>query len=185
MTKGYVYVLTNPTMPGVVKIGKTTRSVEQRARELYHTGVPARFAIAGQVCSPDCADMERTVHKFFAEKRVTQQREFFRISDQAALTFLNGYLRTQLDRFVAEFAPNLTTVDVEFGSSCEGYTEYLAHEVGVSQGEIVDLLAHLDADDFRRAAVRRADLYAKIRARRDAAERQVVVHLDQFKGVPS
>ena len=41
---GIVYVLTNPAMPGLVKIGKTSRSsVKGRLRELYSTGVPVPF----------------------------------------------------------------------------------------------------------------------------------------------
>ncbi|MFT7387743.1 MAG: hypothetical protein ACI8VC_000984 [Candidatus Endobugula sp.] len=41
---GIVYVLTNPAMPGIVKIGKTSRdSVDARLNELYSTGVPVPF----------------------------------------------------------------------------------------------------------------------------------------------
>lgn len=41
---GVVYVLTNPIMPGIVKIGMTTRSnVNARMQELYGTGVPLPF----------------------------------------------------------------------------------------------------------------------------------------------
>lgn len=41
---GIVYVLTNPAMPGLVKIGKTARgSVDARLVELYSTGVPVPF----------------------------------------------------------------------------------------------------------------------------------------------
>ena len=38
--EGSVYVLTNPAMPNMVKIGKTTRDVELRLADLYSTGVP-------------------------------------------------------------------------------------------------------------------------------------------------
>ena len=42
--KGLVYVLTNSAMPGLVKIGMTTRdSVDTRMKELYSTGVPVPF----------------------------------------------------------------------------------------------------------------------------------------------
>ena len=41
---GIIYVLTNPAMNGLVKIGKTSRtSVDQRLQELYSTGVPVPF----------------------------------------------------------------------------------------------------------------------------------------------
>lgn len=39
--KGLVYLLTNPAMPGIVKIGLTTRGdMKQRLNELFTTGVP-------------------------------------------------------------------------------------------------------------------------------------------------
>ena len=41
--EGSVYVLTNPAMPNMVKIGKTTRDVELRLADLYSTGVPLPF----------------------------------------------------------------------------------------------------------------------------------------------
>ena len=40
---GTVYVLTNPAMPDLVKIGKTTRDVQLRLADLYTTGVPYPF----------------------------------------------------------------------------------------------------------------------------------------------
>lgn len=42
--KGLVYLLTNPAMPGIVKIGLTTRGdMNQRLQELFTTGVPVPF----------------------------------------------------------------------------------------------------------------------------------------------
>jgi len=39
-----VYLLTNPAMPGLIKIGRTTRKdIKARMRELYTTGVPLPF----------------------------------------------------------------------------------------------------------------------------------------------
>ena len=44
MEYGIVYLLTNPVMPGLVKIGMTTqKEIEQRMKELYTTGVPLPF----------------------------------------------------------------------------------------------------------------------------------------------
>ena len=40
---GIVYVLTNPAMPGIVKIGKTHASLGSRLSQLYSTGVPVPF----------------------------------------------------------------------------------------------------------------------------------------------
>ena len=40
LIEGSVNVLTNPAMPNMVKIGKTTKDVELRLADLYSTGVP-------------------------------------------------------------------------------------------------------------------------------------------------
>ena len=55
MSEGIVYVLTNPAMPGMVKIGKTGREVEARLNDLYTTGVPLPFecAYAARVADMD------------------------------------------------------------------------------------------------------------------------------------
>jgi hypothetical protein len=47
MAVGYLYVLVNSSMPGLVKVGKTARSPTQRADELSGvTGVATPFIVA-------------------------------------------------------------------------------------------------------------------------------------------
>ena len=46
MNEGIVYVLTNPAMPKLVKIGKTGLGVETRLNDLYITGLPLPFECA-------------------------------------------------------------------------------------------------------------------------------------------
>ena len=46
MNEGIIYVLANPAMPKLVKIGKTGRGVETRLNDLYTTGVPLPFECA-------------------------------------------------------------------------------------------------------------------------------------------
>lgn len=74
-----VYVLTNEAMEGLVKIGRTTTSVEQRIKELDNTSMPLPFQcfFAGEV--GDSAYVEAYLHKAFADKRVRNNREFFRV----------------------------------------------------------------------------------------------------------
>ena len=86
---GIVYVLTNPAMPGLVKIGKTTRgSVDARLNELYSTGVPVPFecAYAGRV--EDEGKVERAFHQAFGPYRLNPKREFFEIEPEQAIALL-------------------------------------------------------------------------------------------------
>lgn len=74
-----VYVLTNEAMEGLVKIGRTTTSVEKRIRELDNTSMPLPFQCfyAGEVSNS--ALVEGKLHRIFADKRIRNNREFFRI----------------------------------------------------------------------------------------------------------
>ena len=65
MEYGIVYLLTNPYMPGLVKIGMTKQEdLEKRMKELYTTGVPVAFEcqFACKVNNKDCAKIERALH---------------------------------------------------------------------------------------------------------------------------
>ena len=78
-----VYVLTNPAMPGLVKIGKTSRDDPQaRMKELYKpSGVPLPFecVIAVEVEDDPDGGLEKAIHTAFAPYRLNPSREFFQI----------------------------------------------------------------------------------------------------------
>jgi hypothetical protein len=76
----YIYIFSNPSMPGIVKIGKTTASPDQRALELHTTGVPTPFVLELSVEVDDCTASERVVHLSLQSHRVANNREFFQIS---------------------------------------------------------------------------------------------------------
>ena len=78
--EGIVYVLTNPAMPGLVKIGMTTRSdVTARINQLYTTGVPLPFDCEYAVTVKDVSQVEESLHFAFGDNRVNSNREFFEI----------------------------------------------------------------------------------------------------------
>lgn len=55
-----VYVLVNPAMPGLVKIGKTTQlEVNERMKQLYSTGVPVPFDCAFACKVKDATEVEK------------------------------------------------------------------------------------------------------------------------------
>ena len=88
--EGIVYVLSNPAMPGILKIGRTTRaSVEDRMRELYNTSVPFQFVCEYACAAKDCAALEKALHAAFAQQRLNPNREFFRIGVEQLLPLLN------------------------------------------------------------------------------------------------
>ena len=84
-----VYVLTNPAMPGLVKIGYTSADdAAVRIAQLYSTGVPFPFKLefAAKVPNPD--EVERALHRAFAPSRLNPRREFFSIEPDQAIVIL-------------------------------------------------------------------------------------------------
>jgi T5orf172 domain len=84
-----VYVLTNPAMPGLVKIGKTTQlEVEERMKQLYGTGVPVPFDCAFACQVKNAHEVERVLHFAFGNSRLNPNREFFRIESERVIEVL-------------------------------------------------------------------------------------------------
>ena len=88
---GYVYVLTNPTMKGLVKVGMTQKSVDERVRSLNSsTSVPKPFKVVHFVKSKDCIKLEKTVHQILGKRRANKRREFFDVSPRKAIKVVNA-----------------------------------------------------------------------------------------------
>lgn len=88
MSDGFLYVLINASMPGVVKVGKTERDPESRAKELSGvTGVPTPFVVVYQEFFDDCSAAEEFVHALLEEGgyRVATNREFFSAPPKVAI----------------------------------------------------------------------------------------------------
>ena len=84
-----VYVLTNPAMPGLVKIGKTNqKDIADRMRQLYTTGVPLPFECEYACQVDDCAKVETAFHLAFGNSRINSGREFFQIEPERVIAIL-------------------------------------------------------------------------------------------------
>lgn len=78
-----VYVMTNECMPGIVKIGLTSDSVESRLTQLSSsTAVPLPFECYFAAKVQDSAKLEKKLHQLFTEYRVNPKREFFRVDPE-------------------------------------------------------------------------------------------------------
>ena len=78
MTTGYIYALSNGHMPGLLKIGVTERTPEDRAKELFTTGVPSRFKVELKVRVKDPHKKEKIIHQLLEMDRLPS-REFFQV----------------------------------------------------------------------------------------------------------
>ena len=86
---GYVYILTNPSFKeDWVKIGKSSRPVDVRSKELDNTAVPLPFEIFATMRTCKYNEVEKLVHKTIdrlTDLRIRQNREFFNVAPQMAL----------------------------------------------------------------------------------------------------
>ncbi len=78
--KGYVYILTNPSFrEDWVKIGKSSRPVDVRSKELDNTAVPLPFEIYATLKTSKFDKVEKQIHKQIdrlTDLRIRQNREF-------------------------------------------------------------------------------------------------------------
>lgn len=85
MAKGFIYILRNESMPGLLKIGYSVKVPEERVGELFTTGVPEPFKLA-YYCLVERADkLETAIHRNLSPHRHRDNREFFRIELEAAV----------------------------------------------------------------------------------------------------
>jgi hypothetical protein len=78
---GMVYTLTNPYMPGLVKIGRSA-NIEQRIADLSRpTGVPGAFVLEFAKSVTNSSEKERQLHSILSDKRV-KDSEFFKATSE-------------------------------------------------------------------------------------------------------
>ena len=91
---GYVYILTNPSFrEDWIKVGKSSRPVDVRSKELDNTSVPLPFEIYGTVKTTKYHELEKEFHAILtnlAKSRIRETREFFNITPQEAFKHLVG-----------------------------------------------------------------------------------------------
>ena len=85
-----VYILSNPHMPGLVKIGRTTAAnLKQRIRTLSSSSsIPIPFVVEFAGTIKHDIPAERILHKAFEAKRISKKREFFETSPEEAYELL-------------------------------------------------------------------------------------------------
>jgi T5orf172 domain-containing protein len=82
---GYVYILSNPGIPKLLKIGQTSGSIQARVNQLSSaTGVPHPFVIEAYFASKDPKKDEERLHAALASYR-RRGREFFALPLSEAL----------------------------------------------------------------------------------------------------
>ena len=82
-----VYILTNESMPDIIKIG-ITDNLLRRLKELDNTSTPLPFECFYALEVEDAQSIEKLLHEAFDDKRVRQNREFFNCPPEQAKSAL-------------------------------------------------------------------------------------------------
>ncbi len=110
LAAGYVYILTNPSFrEDWVKIGKSSRPVDIRSKELDNTAVPLPFEIYATIKTVKFNEVEKLVHKTIdrlTNLRIRQNREFFNVRPQIALDIFKDIAQTIDDAEVVVYKDN-------------------------------------------------------------------------------
>jgi hypothetical protein len=86
---GYVYAIANDAIPGLVKIGATTRDPMERLHEARAcTWAPPSFRLIASAATGDAFGTERAIHALLAPRRADARREFFAMTHDEARTLL-------------------------------------------------------------------------------------------------
>ena len=114
---GYVYILTNPSFrEDWVKIGKSSRPVDVRSKELDNTAVPLPFEIFATMKTMKYNEVEKLVHKTIdrlTDLRIRQSREFFNVAPQLALDIFRDIATTIDDAEVILYQDNKPVLEIE------------------------------------------------------------------------
>lgn len=179
MNPGNVYILTNDAMPGLVKIGRTSRDVDLRASELWQTGVPSKFNVFWSCKTPDCVQLEAYVHADLRENCVSKSREFFKIDEFTAQERVRFWLQVQAWDWVDEFFSEFCAVHIAEACASHGVSD-LARQTGHRPSLVARALAMITADEIAPAIQR---VREEERKEQIEAFRSIGIPEDEWEGL--
>jgi hypothetical protein len=159
---GYVYVLENESMPGVFKVGFTTRDLDGRVRQLSNTSVPTPFTVVEAVFAPDARALESAMHAGFDAFRVSVGREFFKAERQEIIQALLSLHREQVEEWLDNFLPDHTAALFEMIVD-DAHINCLARDLDRHPFEVAAALNEVTCDELRPALGRMASRSLRLR----------------------
>ena len=89
---GYLYIISSPSLPDMVKIGVTRRlsGPMARVKELSSSSLPFPFKLEAYCFNNDAFELELNMHNYFDAYRVSPNREFFYVPIEQAIDVLKN-----------------------------------------------------------------------------------------------
>jgi|TARA_B100001971_G_scaffold205701_1_gene223519 hypothetical protein len=105
---GFIYIMSNPSFPYLLKIGKTTRTTIERAKEISSSsGVPTSFKIDYEIRTSSLDDAEKNIHKQLDKYRHRKEREFFKLPLNQAIIIVKGEIIRLLETEIGSLKTDL------------------------------------------------------------------------------
>lgn len=158
--QGYVYILTNESFrEDWVKIGKSSRPVDVRSKELDNTAVPLPFNIYATIKTVKYNEVEKMVHRQIdrlTDLRIRRNREFFNIKPEVALeiffdlmmaiddaeveVYKDGMVESTYQNTIATTAPptaDIFSINSIKGCQASGYYDEVTQHFVVLKGSVM------------------------------------------------
>lgn len=134
-----VYVLTNPAMPGLVKIGYSSREdAKARIAELYKSGVPVPFETAYAATVENGRVVEDALHTAFAPDRINPKREFFQIDPEQSIAILRLFQTANVTGEIDKQPSGIDAESLAAGDKLQKRRPRIDfHEMGIPNGSVL------------------------------------------------
>lgn len=107
--RGWVYVISNEAMPGLLKVGFSTKDPHLRARELSHTGSPRPYIVEYDALVRAPRETEQLIHKALRDQH--DGKEWFRCTLEEAIAAIHSMACERLSESYRVEQPASTTVE--------------------------------------------------------------------------
>jgi hypothetical protein len=109
--RGWVYVLSNQAMPGLVKVGYSTKDPQLRVDELGGTGLPHPFVLEYDVLVVEPRDIEQAVHVRL--NSCHEAKEFFRCTVAEAMAAIQRVAAARSTSIISEYRRTTTSTPAQ------------------------------------------------------------------------
>ena len=86
--KGFVYIMTNDSMPGIIKVGMSTKVPTERAKDFEDTGLPMPYVVQYYAFFDDMRQAEKKAHNELSKYHYN--KEFFKTDVGTAINCIEN-----------------------------------------------------------------------------------------------
>ena len=151
--RGWVYIISNKAMTGLVKVGFSTKDPNLRALELNHTGAPHPYSVEYDLIVENPYQVEQLAHKLLSEVR--EGKEWFRCSVDEARSaiikatgekvFIENIMRNG-DYAVNNLSSSQTTISPNHQLISTEHESIIAEKSAPTIHDLINAFATLDLE---------------------------------------